>query len=265
MKKIVSLLFMSLIYPVFLNAQPQHFTFTANTGDSYSIVVDSVMLHGSSLHNGDEIGVFTPNDLCVGASVWTGTPPLALTAWVDNSQTGGVDGYAAGDSMSFKIWASGTDSEYEATADYTKGNGNFGDGAYCIVSLSVMEQTENANIVTNTNDSGEGSLRRALEQANSNAGPDTIVFKIPQNDAHFDTSTGVWTIYPQSLLPAITDSNLVIDGKSQQAFIGQDTNPDGPEIEINGHELKMIGDNFLLKVSSSHNTISHLIINGMNG
>ena len=50
--------------------------------------------------------------------------------------------------------------------------------------------------VTNTNDSGPGSLRQAILDANANSGPDTIAFNI--------TGSGVHTISPASALPAIS-------------------------------------------------------------
>ena len=57
--------------------------------------------------------------------------------------------------------------------------------------------------ITNTNDSGAGSLRQAILTANSTPnssnGPDEIHFNIP--------SEGVNTIAPASELPAITDSS----------------------------------------------------------
>src|SRR5579859_5293756 len=50
-------------------------------------------------------------------------------------------------------------------------------------------------VVTNVNDSGPGSLRDAITQANNNPGPDIITFNIP--------GTGVQTISPTSALPPI--------------------------------------------------------------
>ncbi len=235
MNKRIVFIFLLFIFPVL--AQAQHFTFTANTGDSYSIVVNAATLNGNPLQNGDEIGVFTLAGLCVGATVWNGTTPLALTAWADDPQTPAADGFVAGEVMSFKIWASGDDVEYPAEANFSTGNGAFGYGAYCMVSLSVTSHAGNAIVVTNTNDSAEGSLRWAIEQANSTPGPDSIVFNIPESDARFDTSTGVWMIFPESALPVISDSNLVIDGFSQSKFIGEDVNPEGPEIELDGGKL----------------------------
>jgi hypothetical protein len=60
--------------------------------------------------------------------------------------------------------------------------------------------------VTTTNDSGDGSLRWAITNANANAGADIILFNIP--------GTNVQTIVPASALPPVTDS-VVIDGYSQ--------------------------------------------------
>ncbi|MBC8232946.1 carboxypeptidase regulatory-like domain-containing protein [bacterium] len=57
--------------------------------------------------------------------------------------------------------------------------------------------------VTNLNDSGDGSLRWAIEQANANPGPDIIDFIVSG------------TISPTSGLPWITDDETVIDASSQ--------------------------------------------------
>lgn len=60
--------------------------------------------------------------------------------------------------------------------------------------------------VTNTGDSGGGSLRQAIADANGNPGADTIAFNIP--------GAGVHTISPLTVLPLITDP-VTIDGYSQ--------------------------------------------------
>jgi parallel beta-helix repeat protein len=60
--------------------------------------------------------------------------------------------------------------------------------------------------VTNTGDSGAGSLRQAILDANANAGADTIAFDVP--------GAGVHTISPATALPTITEQ-ATIDGYTQ--------------------------------------------------
>src|SRR5882672_10125503 len=57
--------------------------------------------------------------------------------------------------------------------------------------------------VTNTGDSGAGSFRQAIADANSNAGPDLISFNIP--------GAGVHTISPLTPLPSIAGA-VTVDG-----------------------------------------------------
>src|SRR5262249_39505577 len=61
-------------------------------------------------------------------------------------------------------------------------------------------------VVTNTDDSGDGSLRDVMARANAAPGADTIAFNIPGD--------GVHTIKPASALPAVTDP-VTIDGYTQ--------------------------------------------------
>ena len=84
--------------------------------------------------------------------------------------------------------------------------------------------------VTNTQDMGPGSLRAALEAANATASSDTILFRIPATDPGF--AGGVFTIRLQSQLPA-AQGPTTLDGFSQTAFSGN-TNPNGPEVVLNG-------------------------------
>ena len=155
MRPIILLLLALVVTPLAAFAQVSHFSFTSNTGESYSLVIDNATLNGSALSSGDEIGVFTPAGLCVGASAWTGTTPLALTAWKDDSQTGTVDGYTDGEKMSFKIWDASASTEIDATPTYTQGNGNFGDGAYARLSLAATSGTPTESITVTQPNGGE--------------------------------------------------------------------------------------------------------------
>jgi hypothetical protein len=74
--------------------------------------------------------------------------------------------------------------------------------------------------VTNTNDTGTGSLRQAITDANSMGGG-TITFNIP--------GTGVHTISPLTVLPTITQS-VVIDGYTES---GSSANTNPPTMGLN--------------------------------
>jgi hypothetical protein len=76
----------------------------------------------------------------------------------------------------------------------------------CLMSLCDAAVNAATYTVTNTNNSGAGSLRQAVLDANANAGADTIAFNIP--------GAGVHTITPTSQLPDITDA-VTIDGYTQ--------------------------------------------------
>jgi hypothetical protein len=73
--------------------------------------------------------------------------------------------------------------------------------------------------VTTTADSGSGSLRQAILDANAAAGADEVRFDIP--------GTGVQTIPPISALPVVSGP-LTIDGTTQRGYAGS------PVIEISG-------------------------------
>jgi hypothetical protein len=84
--------------------------------------------------------------------------------------------------------------------------------------LSIPIDRTDALVVSNTNDSGSGSLRDAIMRANANLGLDTIAF---------DVGTGIQTIRPQTALPAISDP-LIIDGSSQTAVAINHTGFESP-------------------------------------
>ena len=102
-------------------------------------------------------------------------------------------------------------------------------------------------VVTNTNDSGAGSLRQAILDANANAGIDTITFNIGGG--------GAQTINLLSNLPNITDG-VIIDGWTQGGFAG------APLIEIHGANYSGgTEDGLRLTESADFSVIRGLIIN----
>ena len=112
-------------------------------------------------------------------------------------------------------------------------------------------------VVTNTADSGAGSLRQAILNANAMINgptPDVITFNIP--------GAGVHTIQPTSALPVIGEG-VLIDGYSQPGASGN-TLATGTnavlQIELSGANLSAT-TNILLAVLGSDTTIRGLIMN----
>lgn len=108
--------------------------------------------------------------------------------------------------------------------------------------------------VINTNDSGGGSFRQAIMDANSMGGG-TIQFNIP--------GTGVHTISPLSVLPIITQP-VVIDGYTAQSGASPNTNPPTQginaviTIELSGAN---VGNVTGLTINAANCTVRGLVIN----
>ncbi len=91
----------------------------------------------------------------------------------------------------------------------------------CRPALEALESrlAPAAFAVTNASDSGPGSLRQAILDANATPGADYVRFAVP--------GAGVHTISMLSALPAVTDP-LAVDGTSQPGWAG------APLIELSG-------------------------------
>ncbi len=98
-------------------------------------------------------------------------------------------------------------------------------------------------LVTTTNDTGDGSLRKAISDANSSPGLDLIGFDVP--------GQGVHTITPLSKLPNITDP-VIIDASTQPGY------NQTPLIEING---SLLGPYQVFDVFAGNTTIRGFAIN----
>ena len=83
-------------------------------------------------------------------------------------------------------------------------------------------------VVFNTLDTGDGSLRQAILNANARIGGDTITFAIP--------GSGIHSIAPATGLPAITDP-VILDATTQPGYAGT------PLIELNGTAVPANGLN----------------------
>jgi uncharacterized repeat protein (TIGR01451 family) len=125
---------------------------------------------------------------------------------------------------------------------------SYADGACTTVNdgtseVSFPEATVAAPlVVTNTNDSGPGSLRQAITDANACSGPCNIVFNIP----------APWppVIQPLSQLPAITTDGTIVDGGTQTIF-SSDANPNGPDVILDGTAAGAGANGFTIDASNA--------------
>lgn len=118
------------------------------------------------------------------------------------------------------------------------------------------------NLIVNTNDAGQGSLRQFLLDANAIAGSASGQFTIPLTDPNFNTLLpNAFVIRPASALPALTDDAALIDGRTQESNRG-DQRPALPDVVINGANAG--ADAIGLAVNSSNNLIRKLDIRNFN-
>jgi parallel beta-helix repeat protein len=121
---------------------------------------------------------------------------------------------------------------------------------------TVNTSVSTSTVVTSTADSGAGSLRQAILNANASSSTATIVFNIPTSDSGYNASTGTWTIAPLSALPVLT-APVIIDGTSQPGYKGT------PLIVLSGASA---GSNAVgLDVTGGNSTIKGLVINQFSG
>ena len=106
------------------------------------------------------------------------------------------------------------------------------------VEVFMLAGGEPSSVVSNTADSGPGSLRNAIAFASANPGPDVIEFAIPSGSV----------IGLQTDLPTLMDNGTTIDG---------DLDGDGaPDIVLDGNWQAVQG----IRIRSAENTIRGLVI-----
>ncbi|MBN1425463.1 T9SS type A sorting domain-containing protein, partial [Candidatus Fermentibacteria bacterium] len=133
-----------------------------------------------------------------------------------------------------------------------------------LLAVAVAPSAAATYTVIITGDSGAGSLRQAITDANGSAGADTIVFNIPTSDAGYVAGPpDYWSITILSTLPTITQA-VVIDGYSQPGAQRNTVPTPGMsdavlKTEIRGDSTPSGSD--ILRVSATGCRITGLVLN----
>lgn len=112
-----------------------------------------------------------------------------------------------------------------------------------------------ASVVTNTRDSGPGSLREALTSVGVCS--NTVTFNIPESDAGFNATTGTFTVLVASPLPNLASNDILLDGTSQPGFAGR------PRILLNGSGAGTGATG--LNITAANCVVKGLMISGFKG
>lgn len=107
------------------------------------------------------------------------------------------------------------------------------DGTGYLVTIAVDADQPLPNVVSNTNDSGPGSLRNAM-QFFQRYPEYAVTFNLVKTDPGYQN--GIFTISPKTPLPRIDRPNFVLDGSQQTTKTGN-TNLAGPEIQLDGSKI----------------------------
>lgn len=143
-------------------------------------------------------------------------------------------------------------------------NGVVDIGAYEVQPLITPPPVNTDTVVTNTNDSGAGSLRQAILNANATAGADTITFAGVFTDVTPDIITlnsGKLTITDDIIILGIGASNLTISGSNilgvfEISGTGTDASIDGLKIANANDALGSILLNSNASLSLTNSTVS---------
>jgi len=123
------------------------------------------------------------------------------------------------------------------------------------------------NLIVNTEDAGQGSLRQFLANADAigtgaatTASSSQVRMQVPANRSSGADSW--WRVTVASALPTLTDDGTTLDASTQRTNSGVDSNSRGPELEIHGNGLAAAG---LQLIGSSDHVIREIAINGFTG
>ncbi len=126
---------------------PQHPFEFVETATSHSFLIFEIMVDGEPVPVGDAFGIFTPEDICVGAGIWEGRN-FGIAAWADDDETEELEGFRVAEEFLFKRWDSNLDEVSDIAVTVIEGDLTFQDDGVSSVILgdrAILEKTISFN------------------------------------------------------------------------------------------------------------------------
>ena len=231
----------------FENEGGPHFQWE-RTDASHSLLINEAILDDTPLQISDEIGVFTPNDLCAG-SVIIAEPgeQVGLAAWGDDAFTEDViEGFQVGEEFSFRFWDASAWQEIEAEPDYINGSHAWAVNGITRLTLSAgggMNPDDIAEAVIEPGESIEVGVHFSPDQEGEYEGVLTIISDDP-DDPEIEvpmSGTGVQQQPDIAVSNNLHDFGQVVIEESEE-WIFTVTNEGGADLEI--ESVTTAGDYF---------------------
>lgn len=232
------------------NFTTKAYNFLTNTGNSASIKVP-VSSTNQLFQVGDEIGIFTPQGLCIGNGKWE-NKDLVITVWGDNDQTTIVDGIKAGEQFSYRIWkrAAGLEQNIDCLT-YSLGNGKYTPNGSSIISLMNIHVSE-AGIISGKTNICTGSVNETYSVPTI-TGANSYIWSLPTGATGSSTTNSITINYGTSAVSgniAVKGHNECGDGSVSTLPIVVNKKPTTPTVSLIGngmHSDALIGNQWYNK------------------
>ena len=184
-------------------------------------------------------------------------PSGALGNGTDGSANNTIGGTATG--AANVISGNGGYGSYDVDITASASTGNVVEGNYIGTGVKGIVPLSNGIyvfVVTSTAESGAGSLRQAILNADAFYGTASITFDIPTSDPGYNASTGTWIITPASALPIINEA-VALDATTQPGYSTR------PLIALDGVDAGSGVTGFI--ITGGHSTVQGLVIDNFSG
>ncbi|MBT7787889.1 MAG: T9SS type A sorting domain-containing protein [Calditrichaeota bacterium] len=120
-----------------------HFDDFTVTDANHSNIIQELTFEEEGVPSGWEIGVFTPDGILAGGVIWDAENRSGLAAWADDANTEDVvEGFVAGQRMSYRVWDNETETEYPGIPNFLQGNNEWQVNGFTALTLAASGARE---------------------------------------------------------------------------------------------------------------------------